>query len=57
MKSTEMLFLMILKKDRKFEEKLILVPKMRNLVKLNASSGKAENFHFDVLLFSKVYYV
>ena len=30
---------------------------MRNLVKFNASSGKAENFHFDVLLFSKVYYV
>ena len=43
----------------KFEEKLTLGSKndMRNLVNFNASSGKSENLHFDVLLLSKVYYV
>ena len=30
---------------------------MRNLVNFNASSGKYENLHFDVLLISKIYYV
>ena len=46
------------KNDAKFEEKLTLGSKndMRNLVNFNASSGKPENFHFDVLLLSKVYY-
>ena len=50
---------MTLKSDAKFEEKLTLGSKndMRNLVSLNASSGKFENLHFDVLLLSKVYYV
>ena len=43
----------------KFEEKLTFGSKndMRNLVHFNASSGKSENLNFDVLLFSKVYYV
>ena len=50
---------MTLKSDAKFEENLILVSKndMKNLVNFNASGGKSENFHFDVLLLSKVYYV
>ena len=50
---------MILKSDAKFEEKLILGTKnhTKNLVNFNVSSGKSENFHFDVLLLSKVYYV
>ena len=45
---------MTLKSDAKFEEKLTLGSNndMRNLVNLNASSGKSENFHFDVLLLS-----
>ena len=30
---------------------------MRNIVNLNASSGKSENLHFDVLLLSKAYKV
>ena len=43
----------------KFEEKLALGSKndMRNLVNLNASSGKSENLHFDVLLSSISYKV
>ena len=58
-KSTEELCLMTMKSDAKFEEKLTLGSKndMRNLMNLNASSGKPENLHFDVLLLSKVYYV
>ena len=50
---------MILKSDAKFEEKLTLSSKndMRNLVNFNASSGKSENLHFDVLLLLKLYYV
>ena len=50
---------MTLKKDANFEEKLTLGSKnhVRNLVNFNASSGKSENLHFDVLLLSKVYYV
>ena len=58
-KSTEKLCLMTLKSDAKFEEKLILGSKndMRNLVSFNASSGKSENLHFDVLLLSIAYKV
>ena len=50
---------MTLKSDVKFEEKMSLGSKndLRNLVNFNASSGKSENVHFDVLLLSKVYYV
>ena len=45
---------MTLKSDAKFEEKLKQEKKndMRNLVNFNASSGKYENLHFDVLLLS-----
>ena len=48
---------MTLKSDAKFEEKLNLGSKhdMRNLVDFNTSSGKSENFRFDVLLLSKKY--
>ena len=47
---------MTLNNDSKFEEKLTLDCKndMRNLVNFNVSSGKFENFMFDVLLFSIV---
>ena len=50
---------MTLKTDAKFEEKLTLGSKndMRNVVNFNASSGKSENSHFDVLLLSIVYKV
>ena len=50
---------MALKSGAKFEEKPIFASKndIRNSVNFNASSGKYENFHFDVLLFWKVYYV
>ena len=50
---------MTLKDDEKFQEKLTLGSKndMRNLVKFNASSGKSENLHFNVLLLWNVYYV
>ena len=50
---------MTLKNDAKFEEKLTLGSKtdMKNLMSFNASSGKSENLHFDVLLLSKVCYV
>ena len=46
---------MTLKSDAKCEEKLTLGSKndMRDLVNLNASSGKSKNLHFDVLLLSK----
>ena len=45
---------MTLKNDAIFEEKLTLGSKndMKNLVVFNASSGKSEKFHFDVLLLS-----
>ena len=48
---------MTLKSDAKFEEKLTFGSKneMRNLMNLNASSGKSENLHFDVLLLSIAY--
>ena len=47
---------MTLESDAKFEEKLALGFKndMTNLVNFNASSGKSENLHFDVLLLSIV---
>ena len=47
------------KNDAKYDEKLNLGSKndMRNLVNFNASSGKSENLHFDVLLLSIAYKV
>ena len=41
---------MKLKSDANFEEKLTIGSKndMRNLVNFNASSGKSEQFHFDI---------
>ena len=50
---------MTLETDTRFEEKLTLGFKndMRNLVNFNASSGKSENLHFDVLLLSIAYKV
>ena len=52
MKSLGKFCLNALKSDAKFEEKLSLSSKndLRNLVNFNASSGKSENLHFDVLL-------
>ena len=48
---------MTVESDAKFEEKLALGFKngMTNLVNFNASSGKSENLHFDVLLLSITY--
>ena len=42
---------MTLKSDAKFAEKLTAGSKhlMRNLVNFNASSGKSQNLHFDVV--------
>ena len=50
---------MTLKSAAKVQENVSLGFKteMRNLVNFNESSGKLENFHFDVLLLVKVYYV
>ena len=50
---------MTMKSDAKFEEKLTPGSKndKRNLINLNASSGKSENLHFDVQLSSKAYYL
>ena len=44
------------KNDAKFEEKITLCSKngMGNLVSFNASSGKLENLHFDVLFLLKL---
>ena len=44
---------MTLKSDVKFNEKLTFGFKndISNLVNSNASSGKSENLHFDVLLY------
>ena len=55
----EELCFMALKSDAKFEERLTLASKndMRNLANFNASSGKSENLHFDVLLFSPAFEV
>ena len=50
---------MTLKRGAKSEENLTLGSKndMWNLVNFNASSGKSENLHFDVLLLSIAYKV
>ena len=50
---------MTLMSDRKFEEKLALGSKndMTNLVDFNMSSGKPENWHFNVLLLLIAYKV
>ena len=50
---------MTLNSYAKFEGKLTLGSgnDMKNLVNLNASSGKCENLHFDVLLLSIAYKV
>ena len=55
-KSTKEFCLMTLKSDAKFEEKLTLGSKKdRNSVNFNASSGKSESLHCDVLLLSVAY--
>ena len=50
---------MTLKSNARFEEKLTLGSKnnIRNLVNFNASSGKSENLHFDVILLSTAFKV
>ena len=50
---------MTLNGDVKFDEKLTLGSKkdIKNLVNFNVSSGRSENLHFDVLLFSIAYKV
>ena len=57
MEKYEELSLMTEESDAKFEEKLSLGFKidMTNLVNFDASSGKSENLHFDVLLLSVAY--
>ena len=49
---------MKLKGDAKFEEKVSFGSKndMRNLMNFNASSGKPENLHFDVVLILLIAY-
>ena len=48
----------VLKSDAKFGSKPLGSKKdMKNLVNFNASSGKSENLHFDVLLLSIAYKV
>ena len=49
---------MTLKNDVKFKEKLTLGSKndLRSLVNFNASSGKSENLHFDVMLLLSIAY-
>ena len=46
------------KSDEKFEEKVTLGSEndMRNLVNFNASSGKSQNLHFDVVLLLLIAY-
>ena len=50
---------MTFKSDAMFEEKMTLGSKnnLRNLVNFNASSSKSKNFHFNVVILPKVYYV
>ena len=50
---------MTLENDIRFEEKLAhgFKNNMTNLVNFNASSGKSENLHFDMLLLSIAYKV
>ena len=57
MKKYEELSLMTEESDVSFEETLGLGFKndMTNLVNFNGSSGKSENFYFDVLLLSIAY--
>ena len=57
MEKYEELSLMTEESDAKFEEKLGLGFKidMTNFVNFDASSGKSENLHFDVLLLSVAY--
>ena len=57
MKKYEELSLMTEESDAKFEERLGLGFKndMTNLVDFNASSGKSENLHFDLLLLPIAY--
>ena len=43
---------MTLESDAKFEEKLNFGSKNDLLVNFNASTGKSENLHFDVIFFS-----
>ena len=47
------------KSDAKFDKKVTLGSEndIRSLVNFNASSGKSENLHFDVLLLSIAYKV
>ena len=54
-KCTEELCLMTLTSDPNFDEKLTFCLKndMKNLVNVNASSGKFENLLFDELILSK----
>ena len=47
---------MTMKSDAKFEEKLTFDSK-NDSMNFNVSSGKSENFHFDVLFLSKEFYV
>ena len=49
---------MKLKSDAKFEKKLTLGSKndMKNLVHFNATSGKSESLHFDVVLLLSIAY-
>ena len=59
MKKYRRVYLMTLKSDAKFVEKLTLSSKndMRKQVNFNTSSGKSEDWHFDVLLLSTTYKV
>ena len=56
-KMSEKLFVMTLKSDSKFKEKLTrsLKNDMRTLVNFHESSWKSTNLHFDVFLLSKAY--
>ena len=53
-KCRRVIYVMTLKSDAKFEEKLALGSKndMTNLLNFNATSGKSENMNFDVLFLS-----
>ena len=59
LKSTEKLCVMTMKNDAKFEEELTGHFKidMRNLMNLTQALESLKNFHFNVLLLSKVYIV
>ena len=57
LKSIEELSVMIMKNDTKFEEELTCHFKvdMKNVTNFDPSTWKYQNFHFNVLLLSKVY--